>query len=174
MRRTGLVGGLVAGAILSAGCGTHRVAETTNWRTVAVDPGALLTVRVVGAPQDNTPIDLSNRALEGQTTHRILRNQDGSVLFAYDLVMKKTADQKQFKLLLLPAANGGPTFANKREASARVDEDMVRVELMEQPQTHEKIVDVYRLQAPATVELQAESFSLIGLHNAVFRWLHGK
>lgn len=174
MKRTALLGGLVAGAILSGGCGTHIAAETTNWRTVAVDPGALLTVRVEGAPQGITPIDASNRALEGQTTHRILRNQDGSVLFAYDLAMKKTADKKQFKLLLLPAGSGGPTFANRREVSARVDEDMVRVELMEQPQTHEKIVDVYRLQAPATVQFQTEGFSLMRLHNAVFNWLHGK
>jgi len=51
--------------------------------------------------------------------------------------------------------------------------DIVRVELMEQPVTGQKIVDVFQLQnvEPQDVSIGAH---LIALHNRFFRWVHGQ
>jgi hypothetical protein len=148
-------------------------AQATNWRTVAADEGVILTVRADGGPQHRVIADGSDRAHAGETVHRILRGDDGTVLFAYDIVLRRTSDKKQFRLQLLPSVGKAPTFAVKREAMAKTDEDLVRVELMEQPETHEKIVDIYRLASPAVAESESGEWSLMKAHNALFRWVHG-
>jgi hypothetical protein len=164
--------GVTAAAGLAVACGNVS-SQATNWRTVAAGDGVILTVRAEGGPQHRLVADGSDRAQTGETVHRILRGDDGGVLFAYDVVLRRTGDKKQFRLQLLPSAGTVPTFASKREVMAKTDEDLVRVELMEQPETHEKIVDVYRLASPAVAERESGEWSLMKAHNALFRWVHG-
>ena len=90
------------------------------------------------------------------------------------LVVQVEGGNAAYMLLLSPATGGGPTFAKKREVLAKADQDLVRVELMQQPETHEKIVDIYRLMAGQEVTQELRSTSLMEVHNAVFRWFHGK
>lgn len=172
MMRKSLVAVVLGLAGVSGGC-QHSNAEAPAWRRIAADGQTGLAVLVEGGPKGHLVSDSAAPAKEGETIHRVLRGEDGGVLFSYDVVMKKTSDKKQYKLLLTPVKGGGPTFASKREVLARADEDLVRVELMEQPETHEKIVDVYRLMAGQEVK-DLHSMSLMEMHNAVFRWVHGQ
>lgn len=172
MRRNLWLAGVLAVAGVAAGC-QHVAASPAGWHRVAVDSNAQLVVQVEGGKAGVVPSDVSTPARTGETIHRVLRAEDGGVLFSYDLVMKRTANKKAYLLLLSPAAGGGPTFAKKREVLAKADEDQVRVELMQQPETHEKVVDVYRVMAVEEVK-DLHSMSLMEMHNAVFRWLHSK
>jgi hypothetical protein len=173
MRRNLWLAGVLAVAGVAGGC-QQVTASPAGWHRVAVDSNAQLVVQVEGGNAGVVPSDVSTPARTGETIHRVLRGESGGVLFAYDLVMKRTADKKAYMLLLSPATGGGPTFAKKREVLAKADQDLVRVELMQQPETHEKIVDIYRLMAGQEVTQELRSMSLMEMHNAVFRWFHGK
>jgi hypothetical protein len=158
--------GMTTAAGLAIACG-NMPAEGSGWRVASADANAVLTVRTEGGPRHGATDEASGRSAAGETVHRVVRGEDGGVLFAYDLVMRRTEDRRRYVLQLLPSAGEAPTFSSRRDITAAVDEDLVRVELMEQPTTHEKIVDVYRLTRPA------KHWSLMEAHNALFRWVHG-
>jgi len=166
-RRNFLVLGTVALGSFAASCGHHASAAASDWRPIASGRRATLVVRTEGSAGIHTA-ESTNAAKEGETIHRLLRGGDGKALFGYDVVMRSTDDKREFIVELLPRPFGVPTLKTKREVTARIDEDLVRVELMEHPETHEKIVDVYRFTGH-TVE---QKLSLMELHNRLFRWVH--
>ena len=173
MNRNLWLTGVLAVAGLASGC-QHVAAQPGGWRRVAVDSGAQLVVQLEGGRAGLIPTDETTPGKTGETVHRMLRGDDGSVLFAYDVVLKKTAKKKEYQLLLSPVASGAPTFSGKRTVLAKADEDLVRVELMQQPETLEKLVDVYKLMAVTELNLDLHNMSLMEMHNALFRWVHGK
>ncbi len=173
MKRNLWLAGVLAVAGVAGGC-QHASAGPAGWHRVAVDPKAQLIVQVEGGKEGVVPSDVTIPAKTGETVHRVLRGEDGTVLFAYDVVLKKSAKKNEYQLLLSPATGGRPTFASKRTVVARTDQDLVRVELMQQPETHEKIVDVYKLMEVKVLNLDVHNMSLLEMHNEVFRWLHSK
>jgi len=166
-RRNFLVLSAIALGSFGASCGHHASAAASDWRRVAAGRRASLVVRTEGSTGIHTS-ESTNAAKEGETIHRVVRGDDGKALFAYDVILSPTDDKREYTVQLLPAAFGVPTLKAKREVAARIDEDLVRVELMEQPETHEKIVDVYRL----TGYKVEQKLSLMELHNRLFRWVH--
>lgn len=162
---------VVSIGVSMAGCAHHASAAASDWRRIATGKTAGLLVRTEGGAGVHTS-ESSNVAGEGETIHRILRSADGKAIFAYDVLIEATEDNREYRIRLLPAEFGVSTFRTAREVVARADEDLVRVDLMEQPETHEKIVDVYRLMANPK-QVHEVSFKLMEIHNAVFRWFHG-
>jgi hypothetical protein len=158
---------------------------TTTWATTSLTAGCAhfapaaqsLAVRTegLGATQSQSVAEIT----PGQPIHRVLRNNSGKVLFAYDLDVAKYApgtgpEGATYRFLLKPA-EGGPTFAAAREVNVIPENEAVRVELMVQPGTTNKVVDVFSLSAsPATAENTGFVDHLMAMHNHLFKWLHGK
>lgn len=157
-------------ALWTAGCAHEAAAEASGWRRIAMAENASLTVRMEGGQGVHLAADLSNVAEEGETIHRVLRDDGGKVLFAYDVVLRRSKTPRGYTLALLPSQQK-PSFNSKREVTAVADEDLVRVELMERAETHEKIVDVYRVTA--STEPVVRKWNLREMHDRLFRWVHG-
>jgi hypothetical protein len=130
-------------ALLATGCGV---------------PPTRLKVSTEGAGAQTVAV--------GETAHRILRNSDGKVLFAYDLQAKKTG-AGLYRLSLRPSQQQ-PTFETEREVTVSGNES-VRVDLMEKPGTGQKITDVFSLAQDATI-----GSHLIQFHNHIYRAVHGE
>ncbi len=128
-------------------------------------PGQPPAPRLLGSPTSKEPI------------HRVLETSDGNVLFGYDLQVGKADSAGSYRLILRPAATG-PTFRKSREVTVENRDAVVRVELMEQPETGKKIVDVFRLADRTDADLQAELNSplahLKAFHDHIFHMLHGQ
>ncbi|HXJ38100.1 MAG TPA: hypothetical protein VNH18_02410, partial [Bryobacteraceae bacterium] len=75
-----------------------------------------------------------------------------------------------YRVTLKPV-KGSPSFAANREVAAKVDEDEVRVELVEDAVSHRRIVDVLKLSTETPIDPMN---SLIQFHNHIFRMVHGK
>jgi hypothetical protein len=110
----------------------------------------------------------------GDPIHRIVQDLDGKLLFAYDLEVGRASENGSYTLRLKPAQQK-PTFAAAREVTVKSPQESVRVELMENPATGEKITDVLQLLPP---EIPAAALSptahLMKLHNMVYNYFHGR
>jgi hypothetical protein len=169
MKKTLTVAALSVG-MWSAGCGSSAVAQANDWRRVAAVDTASLTVRMEGGRGVHLA-EASSAAREGEVVHRVLRGEDGQVVFAYDVSVRRGEEPRAYRVVLAPSEQV-PTLAARREVLAIADEDLVRVELMEQPETHEKIVDVYRVTEAPVRRAEGHHFDLMELHNRLFRWVH--
>jgi hypothetical protein len=160
-KKTGLI--LVAGAVLLTRC-QHGV------RGQALDDKTALSVRVEG----NALASLQREAADGETIHRVVESSDRKeVLFAYDIEVKKGAAPGGWKFLLKPSVQK-PTFEKAREVAVESADDVVRVELLEQPETGEKVVDVFELQTVKNVNVVDPGAHLMRIHQMVFDFFHGK
>jgi hypothetical protein len=101
----------------------------------------------------------------GETAHRVLRNSEGKILFAYDLQANRTG-AGLFRISLKPAQQQ-PTFVKEREVTVAANES-VRVDLLEKPGTGQKITDVFSLAQDATIGAHLMQF-----HNHIYRMVHG-
>jgi hypothetical protein len=157
----------VAGAGVLAGCGAVTVIRS---QSIALNDHASLVMFVEGA-QTSGIVAGASRPKEGEPFHRILRDSDGKVVFAYDLDVNSSPTGESYSFVLKPAG-AGPTFATSRKVTAALNGG-VKVELMEQPGTGRQIVDVFRVVQQENSE---ESFGshLMALHNRFFRWVHGQ
>ncbi len=154
---------------LLAGCQNVAVTEVRG-QTIPLNDHASLVMSVEGA-QTSGIAGGASRPKEGEPFHRILRDSDGKVVFTYDLDVSSSPTGESYSFVLKPAG-AGPTFATSRKVTAALYGG-VRVELMEQPGTGRKIVDVFRVVPQANSE---ESFTshLMALHNRFFQWVHGQ
>jgi hypothetical protein len=100
----------------------------------------------------------------GETAHRVLRNSEGKILFAYDLQANRTG-AGLFRISLKPAQQQ-PTFVKEREVTVAANES-VRVDLLEKPGTGQKITDVFSLAQDAPIGAH-----LMQLHNHLYRMVH--
>ena len=159
----------VAAAGVLAGCGAVTVTHVKS-QSIALNDHASLLMFVEGA-QTSGIVGGGSRPKEGEPFHRILRDSDGKVVFAYDLDVSSSPTGDTYSFVLKPAG-AGPTFATSRKITAALNGG-VKVELMEQPGTGRQIVDVFRV---VKQENEPESFGshLIALHNRFFRWVHGQ
>jgi hypothetical protein len=132
-------------------------------------PAQSLAVRTEGL---DTPQVSVSEITPGQAIHRVLRNSAGNVLFAYDLDVAKQGGAYRF---LLQPASAGPTFAAPREVNVTSGNEAVRVELMAQPGTSNKIVDVFSLSnSPDVPESTGFGDHLMAMHNRLWKWVHGQ
>jgi len=149
----------------------HSVAVTqVRGQTIPLNDHAILVMGVEGA-QSSGITGGASRPKEGEPFHRILRDSDGKVVFAYDLDISRSPTGETYSFVLKPAG-AGPTFATSRKVTAALNGG-VKVELMEQPGTGRQIVDVFRV---VQQENEPESFTshLMALHNRFFHWVHGQ
>jgi hypothetical protein len=159
-KKTGLIA--VTGAVLLTGC-QHGA------RGQALDNQTALSVRVEG----NALASLQRRTADGETIHRVVESSDRKeVLFAYDIDVKKGAAPGGWKFLLKPSVQK-PTFEKAREVAVDSADDVVRVELLEQPETGEKVVDVFELQTVTQVNVAHPRAHLVKFHQMVYNFLHG-
>jgi hypothetical protein len=158
----------VAVGILAA-CGTVDVTRIRG-EVIPLNDRASLVMSVEGA-QTSGIVGGASRPKDGEPFHRILRDSDGKVVFAYDLEVSSSPSGETYSFVLKPAG-AGPTFATSRKVTAVLNGG-VRVELMEQPGTGRQIVDVFRV---VPQENSQESFGshLMALHNRFFHWVHGQ
>ena len=154
---------------MTVGCGAAAVTQARG-QTIALNDHASLLMSVEGA-QTSGIVGGALRPKEGEPFHRILRDSDGKVVFAYDLDVTSSPTGESYSFVLKPASPG-PTFAGSRKVTAVLNGG-VKVELMEQPGTGRRIVDVFRVVRQENTE---ESFGshLMALHNRFFRWVHGQ
>src|SRR5580658_7609973 len=127
----------VAAAGVLAGCGAVTVIHT-RFQSIALNDHASLLMSVEGA-QTSGIVGGASRPKDGEPFHRILRDSDGKVLFAYDLDVSSSPTGDTYSFVLKPAGTG-PTFATARKVTAALNGG-VKVELMEQPGTGRQIVD---------------------------------
>ena len=157
---------LMTGLVLLAGCQHGPVGQ-------ALDNKTALLVNVHG----DALASLQKQADTGETLHRVVESSDRKeVLFAYDIDVKKSPGDGSWKFLLKPSTQK-PTFEKAREVTVQSADETVRVELLEQPETGQKIVDVFELQSVQThkvnVSLTDAKAHVIKLHNRLFQYLHG-
>ncbi|HZL56627.1 MAG TPA: hypothetical protein VFC21_06090 [Bryobacteraceae bacterium] len=175
MRRA-FVAAATFAAVGLAGCGVHvGNAQAGTGQTVQLDAKTHLQVSTEGGPVRQSlqeTVGLSG-AYAGQFLRRVLQSPDGKVLFAYDLQVDKGAGAGTYRLLLKPAAKG-PTFQKFREVSVNAMDNAVRVELMERPDTGQKIVDVFQLASGSESPQMSFGAHLMQVHNRFFRWVHGQ
>ena len=159
----------LASAAVLAGCGAVAVTQTRG-EAIPLNDHASLVMTVEGA-QTSGIVGGASRPKEGEPFHRILRDSDGKVVFAYDLDVSSSPTGDTYSFALKPAGTG-PTFATSRKVTAALYGGM-RVELMEQPGTGRQIVDVFRVVPQANSE-QSFTSHLMALHNRFFQWVHGQ
>ncbi len=150
-------------------CQTSDSAHATARQAMLVDSGTLLSVSVEGV-EARSAGEIHGSARDGQTIHRVLQDDNGKPLFAYDLAVKR-GDAGSYTLVFKPAAGEAPTFAATREVTLRPDDRAVRIDLMEQPSTGRKVTDVLHLATDRPMSLGSH---LIAIHNQFFRWVHGQ
>jgi hypothetical protein len=152
-----------------AGCQHFSVAHRID-RSVAVDKKTRLTAHAEGA---DLQASIVQPTTPGEPIHRLLRNPAGKVLFAYDVEVVKGATDGAYNLRLKPSGQK-PTFAAVREVAVKSRQESVRVDLMENPGTGEKVTDVLQLLPnDASNEMMSPASHLMKLHNMVFRYFNG-
>lgn len=156
-------------AALALGACHGTPAEELKGQTARLDSNTVLSISMEGADSTWSPRAASP---EGGSIARVLQNADGKILFAYGIDATRSPDGT-YQLTLKPAKSG-PTFRASRIVTVHPGQDSVRVELMAQPQTGQKIADVFELHNQ-TVATFHETFlsPLIRAHNAFFRFVHG-
>lgn len=163
------IGGLTA-------CGGGMDLHEPN-QAIAVDDHTWLVVKTEGARVRSSEIGGTlpvSRSRE--PVHRVFETTGGKVLFAYDLEITPGASDTSWRFLLKPAAVR-PTFAASREVMVNAEGEggeRVRVELMEQPETGEKIVDVFQLVRRQRRIQERHEFSLNSLHRRLYQFIHGQ
>ena len=177
MKTTLLVFAALALAALTA-CQNAAPVNVSGGQLIGVDQHTRLLVSVEGVKTRPTPVESAGvpNPGAGEPIHRVLESSDGKVLFAYDLQIGKSGADGAYRILLKPAKKT-PTFAASREVTVKSHEDVVRVELMEQPETGQKIVDVFRLldrEGGDSGESPSVSQHLRQVHNFLFHMFHGK
>ena len=150
-------------------CQTSYSEHAAARQAVSLGNGALLSVAVEGV-EARSAGGIQSSARDGQTIHRVLQGDDGKLLFAYDLAVKR-GDAGSYTIVLKPAAGSGPTFAATREVTLAPDDRAVRIDLMEQPSTGRKVTDVLHVATDHPVTIRSH---LLAFHNQLFRWMHGQ
>jgi hypothetical protein len=150
-------------------CQTSYSAHPAARQAILLGNGALLSVAVEGVEARDAG-EIQGSARDGQTIHRVLRDENGKPLFAYDLAVTR-GDAGSYTLVLKPAAGNGPTFSATREVTLTPNDSAVRVDLMEQPSTGRKVTDVLHLANERPIKIHSH---LMALHNQFFRWITGK
>jgi hypothetical protein len=154
----------------------HSIPRVAGGQLIDLDAGKRLVVQVEGVQTKSDEFDGVWRAREGEAIHRVLQSRGGTILFAYDLRVRKSGAGDGYRFELKPAAGKAPTFDASREVTVNA-QDAVRVELMEQQGTGRKVEDVFRLVD--TSGNAAETHFAIGAHlraahQLIYRWVHGE
>lgn len=161
---------------VSTGCDHVATMQVQQGQAVNLDAQTKLVVSTEGGPAQSPATRLVGSPTSKEPIHRVLESSDGKVLFGYDLQVGKALPAGSYRLILKPAATG-PTFRKSREVTVKTRDDVVRVDLMEQPETGQKIVDVYRLADRTDADIHAEMSSplahLKAFHDHIFHMLHG-
>ena len=169
MKRTANSIAAICASVALAACHGAASAEDSRSQLARVDSKTVLSISLDGADATWSPMATSR---DGGPIDRVLQSADGKVLFAYGIEATKAGDGT-YRLALKPAASG-PTFRTTRTVNVKRGEDSVRVELMAQPQTGQKIADVFQLREVTSQDLHASLFApLIRAHNAFYHWVHG-
>jgi len=167
MKKNHILAAGILPALALAACQTsaEQPPSLSGQQLIELSPGALLVVGVEGVQLSPaaTPHSAA-RSSAGELIHRVLQTNDGKLLFAYDLSVSKTAQNGDWKLQLMPAAQG-PTFSAARQVSLRSADESVHVELMEQRNTGRTISDVFTLR-----HTQTRDFSVHGHLLAIHRY----
>jgi hypothetical protein len=134
-------------AMVLGGCAAHldTSKHTSGGQVVDLDARTRLLVSVSGVETQPAQAEFAGvpKSKDGEPIHRVLHGSDGTVLFAYDLAVRKAGTGGAYQLSLKPAGKG-PTFDAAREVTVQ-GQEAVRVELMEEPGTSRKIEDIFRL-----------------------------
>jgi hypothetical protein len=150
-------------------CQTSYSEHAAARQAMSLGNGALLSVAVEGV-EARSAGEVQGSARDGQTIHRVLQDDNGKPLFAYDLAVKR-GDAGSYTIVLKPAAGNGPTFAATREVTLTPDDRAVRIDLMEQPSTGKKVTDVLHVGTDRPMTIHSH---LIAIHNQFWRWVHGQ
>jgi hypothetical protein len=177
MKMTAMAGAIVCVAGLTGCTVAVPIARTSGAQVVRLDAKTQLVMRVEGTKTQPVSAESVPESNGTEPIHRILQSGDGTVLFAYDLqVFTRKGDEGEYAFALKPAATG-PTLKSSRVVAVKARGEAIRVELMEQPDTGEKITDVFRLEDVPMVakRLHETSFGehVMQIHNAIFHWIHG-
>jgi hypothetical protein len=149
-------------------CQTSKSLQAPAAQSIEVGEGTRLVVAVEGVEARNAG-EIQGSASGGQVIHRVVQDDSGKPLFAYDLAVKR-GDAGAYTFILKPAAGKGPTFAGTREVTLTPEDRAVRVDLMEQPSTGKRVTDVLRLSNERPMTLHSH---LMAIHNQFFHWIHG-
>lgn len=157
-------------AVALAACHGAASAEDVKGQVARIDSKTVLSISMDGADATWIPTASSR---EGGPVDRVLQSADGKVLFAYGIEATKS-DDGSYRLALKPAKTG-PTFRTTRAVNVKPGQDAVRVELMAQRQTGQKIADVFQLRDVPVEDFHTTLFApLMRAHNALYHWLHGE
>lgn len=151
--------------------GLTGCAHFSAGQSVGVDAKNHLVARLEGASLRASMVPAK---APGEPIHRVIQSLDGNkVLFAYDLETGKgTADGSH--IFRLKPSKQKPTFASVREVTVNSKQESVRVELMENSATGEKVADILQLQPNETQqEMMSPMEHLKKVHNMLFNYLHG-
>lgn len=157
------------------GCARVDTDNHVGMTIIRLNSKTSLAVSVTGAAAPTAPISYqtASTAPDGSPMHRVLQSGDGSILFAYDIQVRK--ETGKYRVELRPAKQG-PTFDAVREVTLSGDET-VKVELMEEAATGRKVEDVFRLLPAEGTQRGAEpntlEFHLYHVHSVIRSWLHG-
>lgn len=154
---------LIGTAVLTCACQVRQVPS------IAVDAKTAISARLENAPAGSRSVFFRSATGEFATLHRQLFSSGEAELFAYDAEVRPGAERGSYGVTLRPV-KGSPTFSAPREVMARRDEDEVRVELLEDAKSHQKIVDVLILHSPEKTVVG----HIVKVHNDFFRWVHSR
>ena len=161
---------------MTTGCAHFTVGPVQQGQSINLDARTKLMVSTQGAAQPPATRMVFSLTPK-EPIHRVLESGDGKVLFGYNLQVGKGTADGSYRLILKPAATG-PTFQKSREVTVENRDAVVRVELMEQPETGKKIVDVFQLANRTDADVKAELTSplahLKAFHDHIFHMLHGQ
>jgi hypothetical protein len=163
------LGGLTA-------CGSAvSLHKSSAAQLIDVDAQTRLRVRVEGgdAHPSGALLGAVAKPSPGAPIHRVLEGSDGKVLFAYDLEVGKGAADGLYHFVLKPSSKK-PTFEGLREVAVRPRGDSVRVELMERPETGEKVVDVFELGGREDVTVKERKNLHAQIHSFMMHLFEGK
>lgn len=165
MKKTTLSSALLAVGAL-AGCG-----HVLSSQSITLDSKTTLFAHLEGA-------DLKAKIMPSKENGSMLRevlSDDGKVLFAYDMELSKRDPDGAYLLRLKPSKQT-PTFSAVREVTVKPKKEAVRVELMENPSTGQKVSDVLSLGSADTAphELMSPMSHIMKFHNMVFHYFHGQ
>jgi hypothetical protein len=167
---------LILLAVGSTACESATVVQRVpGGQVVDLDAGKRLVLQVEGVHTKSGESDGVSKAKDGEPIHRVLRDGDGNVLFAYDLQVSRSGKDGAYDFLLKPAAGKAPTFEASRKVTLNA-QDAVRVELMEQQGTGRKVEDVLSLvdtSGSASDVHNAIGAHLRAMHERFYRWVHG-
>jgi hypothetical protein len=135
--------------------------DSAGWVGFPVGNGRALRISTQADGADGQTVAIRGTLLRtGRSTfHRVLLDSSSRVVFAYDLELPDTEAEERVRLLVKPVsaeyartlAGPLPTFSSVRTVSLKAPGERASIELLVNPKTGQKIVDVLELAAAPDV-----------------------